>query len=479
MVFHETTFPGYVTVATSTPPHSAFQPLSIPSAMLQLSNALGSGLTSSSAPAMPPSSTIADQSSGSIPSDSTSLPQSPSTSTHSSSIRDSQSSPLTSTDFVPPCSATPLTPICHRYHSLYDIMASSPHVLLHALTEETLDPMLHEPTSFKQAQYVSHWHQAICEKCNALLRNNTWVLVLPSPHQNLVGCCWVYKVRRQVDGFVEQYKARLVAKGFHQQPGVDFGDTFSPIVKPITIHTILALATMHGSIGFFLGMEVVQDNIVLCLSQQHYVVDLLRRFQLDSCAPCATPFSSSKASQSSNDDLFPDVTLYRSMIGGLQYLTLTRSDTAFAVNQVAQRLSAPTQHDMCSIKRIFLYLKGTLFHGLTFHHVHLLAYSDVDWVADVITRRSISSGCVFLGRNLISWTAKKQYDVSRSSAESEYRALAYVIADIRWFCYLLRELGIPLYSSSMTINQLYTWQLILSFMLALGISISTYTSFVS
>ncbi|KAJ0092166.1 hypothetical protein Patl1_25531 [Pistacia atlantica] len=178
-------------------------------------------------------------------------------------------------------------------------------------------------------------------------------LVLPSPHYNLVGCCWVYKVRRRVDGFVERYKARLVAKdsflfirrtsGYVVLLLVYVDDLVITGLNPSTItNCVSSLCYVFacrdlGSIGFFLGMEVVRDNIVLCLSQQHYVVDLLRRFQLDACAPCATPFSSSKASQSSNDDLFPDVTLYRSMIGGLQYLTLTRSDTAFAVNEVAQR----------------------------------------------------------------------------------------------------------------------------------------------
>ncbi|KAJ0034039.1 hypothetical protein Pint_25534 [Pistacia integerrima] len=147
---------------------------------------------------------------------------------------------------------------------------------------------------------------------------------------------------------------------------------------------------------------------------------------------------------------FPNMTLYRSMVSGFQYLILTRPDIAFAVNQVAERWSAPTQRDIRSIKRIFQYLKGTLFRGLTFHHfpsLHLLAYSDVDWAADVATRHSISSGCVFLGRNLISWTANKQSTVSCSSAEFEYRALAHVTADVQWFFYLLRELDIPLYSS--------------------------------
>ncbi|XP_031282241.1 uncharacterized protein LOC116140805 [Pistacia vera] len=131
------------------------------------------------------------------------------------------------------------------------------------------------------------------------------------------------------------------------------------------------------------------------------MVDLLQHFHMDSCAPYSTPVGSSKSSLPSDADPFLDVTMYRNMVDSLQYLTLTRSDIVFAINQVA----------------------------------------------DVATLRSVSGGCVFLGRNLICWAAKKQTAVSHSSAESEYRALAHITADVRWFCFLLRDLGIPLYSS--------------------------------
>ena len=67
------------------------------------------------------------------------------------------------------------------------------------------------------------------EEINALLKNNTWVLVPPSPHQNKVGCKWVYCIKQNSDGSIERYKARLVAKGFHQQPGIDYDETFSPV----------------------------------------------------------------------------------------------------------------------------------------------------------------------------------------------------------------------------------------------------------
>ena len=76
----------------------------------------------------------------------------------------------------------------------------------------------------------------------ALLRNHTWSLVPPPPLAHIVGCRWIYKLKYLPNGSVERHKARLVAQGFTQTLGVDYFDTFSPVVKPCTILLILALA---------------------------------------------------------------------------------------------------------------------------------------------------------------------------------------------------------------------------------------------
>lgn len=81
---------------------------------------------------------------------------------------------------------------------------------------------------------------------DALLRNGTWDLVSPQSSQNIVGCKWMFRIKRNPDGSLDKYKARLVAKGFHQRPDIDFFDTFSPVVKPATIRLVLSIAVMRG-----------------------------------------------------------------------------------------------------------------------------------------------------------------------------------------------------------------------------------------
>ena len=99
-----------------------------------------------------------------------------------------------------------------------------------------------EPTSVSQAVKSPHWLQAMNIEYQALIRNKTWTLVPPDPRQNLVGNKWVFRIKRHPDGSIERYKARLVAKGFHQGPGVEFHETFSPVINPVTVRTVLTIA---------------------------------------------------------------------------------------------------------------------------------------------------------------------------------------------------------------------------------------------
>lgn len=103
-----------------------------------------------------------------------------------------------------------------------------------------------EPTSVKQALAQPEWRAAMQDEYDALLKNGTWSLVPLPPNRTAIGCKWVFRVKENPDGSVQRYKARLVAKGFHQQPGFDYTETFSPVVKPITIRILLTLVVTHN-----------------------------------------------------------------------------------------------------------------------------------------------------------------------------------------------------------------------------------------
>jgi hypothetical protein len=105
-----------------------------------------------------------------------------------------------------------------------------------------LDYTLTEPPTFKIATQISQWCQAMQDEYDALIKQGTWSLVPPPTNHNIIGCKWVYKLKTHSDGSIARYKARLVAKGFHQQQGIDFNETFSPVIKPPTVRMILSLA---------------------------------------------------------------------------------------------------------------------------------------------------------------------------------------------------------------------------------------------
>ncbi|XP_042988583.1 uncharacterized mitochondrial protein AtMg00820-like [Carya illinoinensis] len=112
------------------------------------------------------------------------------------------------------------------------------------LTKNTSSPVPEEPSLFTEASKHAAWRAAMALKLQALLSNHTWDLVPPSPGLNVLGSKWVLKMKRCADGTLEHRKARLVAKRYHQQAGIDFSETYSPIVKPVIIHMVLSIADL-------------------------------------------------------------------------------------------------------------------------------------------------------------------------------------------------------------------------------------------
>jgi histone deacetylase 1/2 len=430
------------------------------------------------------------------------------------------------------------------------------------------------PTNYRSALNDPNWADAMRSEFTALVENSTWQLVPPPPGANVVSGKWVYKHKFHSDGSLSRYKARWVVRGFSQEHGIDYDETFSPVVKPSTIRIILSLAVssrwpihqldvknafLHGylsevvycqqpkgfedpshphhvcllrkslyglkqaprawftrfanfitSVGFvssksdtslfifhsptdvaylllyvddivltassdaflhkiiaalstefsmtdlgplshFLGISVTRTASGLHLSQRQYALDLIDRAGMHDCNPVKTPIDSGSKLSLLDGDLLDNPTHYRSLTGALQYLTLTRPEISYAVQQACLFMHAPRTTHLNLVKRIIRYIKGTLDFGT---HISpsstssLVAYSDADWAGCPDTRRSTSGFCVFLGDNLISWSSKRQLTVSRSSAEAEYHAVAHVVAESCWIRNLLQELHCPLHRST-------------------------------
>ena len=103
----------------------------------------------------------------------------------------------------------------------------------------------HEPYSISEALADPKWLQDMKLEYQAPMDNKTWTLVQPSFPVKVIGSKWVYRIKYNPDGSISRYKARLVAKGFHQTQGIDFNETFSPVVKASTVKVILSLAVLN------------------------------------------------------------------------------------------------------------------------------------------------------------------------------------------------------------------------------------------
>ncbi|KAI5332873.1 hypothetical protein L3X38_023002 [Prunus dulcis] len=553
VIFHEDHFP--FTVSSSSPSSSSSFTFQFPIKLTFLQSSSPTREVCTSLPPVSPSSASPQlNSSLSLPSFPPGSP-SPSDSPLPSSIASlpSPAPPPQNTHSMVTRSKNGITKPKALFATQHPISSSLDHLSLFPTT----------PTTYKQAVKSKVWQDAMQAEFDALLKTNTWTLVPPSSSQNIVGCKWVYRIKHTADGSVERYKARLVAKGFHQQEGLDYTETFSPVAKPVTIRLFLSLAVqfdwflnqldvsnafLHGSlkedvfmeqppgfldsttphyvcklnrslyglkqaprawyeelfhsllqlgfrssqadsslfiknapylvfilvyvddilvtgrsslachqvikqlssifpvkdlgpVHYFLGLEVHRSSQGLALSQTKYAYDLLQRTDFLGAKPCSTPLGSSKLDLDS--PALSDPTFYRSTVGALQYLTWTRPDLAFAVNQVCQHMHNPRESHLAAVKRILRYLKGTLHLGLWFKKGQplLQAFSNADWAGCPVDRRSTSGLCVFLGPNLLSWSAKKQTTVARSSTEAEYRSVALAAAELVYLAKLFKDIG--------------------------------------
>lgn len=425
------------------------------------------------------------------------------------------------------------------------------------------------PRSVTAALKDPRWTNAMTDEMDTQYENKTFHLVPYDSIMLVLGSGWVYRHKLNADGTEDKCKVRLVVKGNNQEEGVDYLETFSPVVRTSTIRMVLGVAVakgwsvtqldvkatfLHGdltediymsqppgfvskehpefvckldkaiyglkqvprawydkfssflleygftcskadpsmftyyhngntmvlllyvddivstgsdpalfrqlidalstqfsmkdlgSLHYFLGIQVEKNSEGMFLCQRKYTEEILELAGMESCNPMPMPLPLQMfPSSARQSELFPEPSYFRSLAGKLQYLTLTRPIIKFAVNFVCKRMHAPTQSDFCLLKRILRYLRGTSTLGLHLKKdssLAVLALFDSDWAGCHDTRRSTTGLCTYLGHNLVSWSAKRQTTVSRSSTEAEYRAMAETAAELTWIAFILRDLNI-------------------------------------
>ena len=175
-----------------------------------------------------------------------------------------------------------------------------------------------------------------------------------------------------------------------------------------------------GTPHYFVGIEIESHSGGIFLHQHAYAQDILHQASMSECNPMPTPLL--VRLDEGDSPRFLEPTYYRSLAEKLQYLTITRSYIQYAVNVVCQRMHSPTVADFKLLKRIMIYIKGTMqwsFHIREDKTVQLSAFYDSDWAGCKEIRHSTTGFCTLLGPNLISWSAKRHPTVSGSSTEAE------------------------------------------------------------
>ncbi|GJS28040.1 retrovirus-related pol polyprotein from transposon TNT 1-94 [Tanacetum coccineum] len=222
--------------------------------------------------------------------------------------------------------------------------------------------------------------------------------------------CWFQAMQDEIHEFdrlqADEYgdvlknKARLVAKGYRQEDGIDFKESLTPVARIEAIRIFIANATSKNMTIYqmdvktaFLngelkeevyvsqpeGLQVSQNPGGIFINQSKFSLEILKKFEMDSCDPVDTPMVDRLKLDEDPLGIPVDQTRFRSMVGSIMYLTTSRPDLVFVVCMCARYQASPTKNHLEALKRVFRYLKGTINWGLWYPKdtaIELTAYAD-------------------------------------------------------------------------------------------------------
>ncbi|XRB12971.1 retrovirus-related Pol polyprotein [Pseudoscourfieldia marina] len=364
-----------------------------------------------------------------------------------------------------------------------------------------------EPRTYEEAIHSKdheRWILAIDSELNSHQLNGTWIVIdNDGTVKNLIGCKWVFKIKLNSDGSIARYKARLVAQGFSQIHGVDYSETYAPVVQYQTLRTLLAIYSARGfyfgqidvetaylyalneiwilvyvddiifaskneqtkdilaghlrkkyritepaQLTWALGMKIsfAADGIIL--TQDLYMSKILERFGFTSAAKSATtPLAHGTTLTRADEEDAEARHLAQQFVGAILYAAvISRPDLSSTVRAMSHVMSKPPSNFEACKKHVLRYLSGTINRGIKYNTnsnipLKLIGYCDASWGDNHENRRSTSGYIFFLNGGPISWASYLQTTVALSTVESEVMALTEAIKEAIYIRRLLESLG--------------------------------------
>eukprot|EP00253_Pinus_taeda_P025555 PITA_25555 len=199
-----------------------------------------------------------------------------------------------------------------------------------------------------------------------------------------------------------------------------------------------------GELHYCLGLEVWREPGKTLITQRKYTREILKRFNMIECKATSTPLEQNVKLCSDDGTKEVNGTMYRQLVGSLNYLTTSRPNIAYSVSILSQFMAKPCESHWKAAKKVLRYLKGTLNFGIMYtdeFDVELAGYSDSDWAGNPDDRKSTTGYMFNIGSGPISWSSKKQPTVSLSSTEAEYKALCSATCEAIWLRRILEDVG--------------------------------------